>query len=316
MLTLQLGDPLPFSGGSSRYIAAIGNFDGVHLGHSYLLQQVAAAARRQSLLSLAITFWPNPRAVLQPAGWPGYLTTFDERSRLLAALQLDAQMTIPFSESFAGLAPAEFVGQLAGAMPLAELWVGEDFRFGHRRSGDVAVLRELAAAHGIVIRVVERRAGPAAASSSSTIRDQVRAGQVEQAAELLGRPYSLGGTVVAGDRRGRQLGFPTANLAPDDGKLVPGRGIYATVARCGELARPAAVSIGIRPQFGGQVESVEAYLLEFTGDLYGQRLELEFQTKLRDEQRFASVDSLIAQIGRDVARVRDTIRLTGSAGPT
>ncbi|HEV7214080.1 MAG TPA: riboflavin kinase, partial [Chloroflexota bacterium] len=153
------------------------------------------------------------------------------------------------------------------------------------------------------------QAGPAPASSSSTIREHVSAGHLEQAAQLLGRQYSLAGTVVVGDRRGRQLGFPTANQAPDEGKLVPGRGIYAAVARCGDVVRPAAVSIGIRPQFGGEAESVEAYLLDFAGDLYGQRLELAFCAKLRDEQRFASVDLLVAQIGRDVALVRDMIQL-------
>lgn len=309
MLTLHLGDPLPFSGGSPRFIAAIGNFDGVHLGHCYLLQQVVAAARQRSLQSLAITFWPNPRAVLQPAAWPGYLTTLAERSRLLAALTLDAQLTVPFSLAFAGLSPADFVEQLARSVPLAELWVGQDFRFGHRRSGDVALLRELAAAHGIGIRVVSREAGPAAASSSSTIREQVSAGRLEEAARLLGRPYTLAGTVVAGDQRGRQLGFPTANVMPEEGKLVPGRGIYAAVGSCGDLVRPAAVSIGIRPQFGGEGESVEAHLLDFSGDLYGQTLELEFRSKLRDEQRFASVELLVTQIGRDVAQVRDMICL-------
>lgn len=309
MRTLHLGDATPFGGEPSRSIAAIGNFDGVHLGHRYLLQQVVAAARQRSQQSLAITFWPNPRAVLQLAAWPGYLTTFDERTRLLAALGLDAQLTLPFSPAFAGLSPAAFVEQLARSVPLAELWVGQDFRFGHRRSGDVNLLRELAATHGIGIREVSREAGPAAASSSSTIREQVSGGRLEEAARLLGRPYTLAGTVVAGDQRGRQLGFPTANVVPEEGKLVPGRGIYAAVAHCGDLVHPAAVSIGIRPQFGGDAESIEAYLLDFSGDLYGRRLELEFQAKLRDEQRFPSVDLLVEQMERDVAKVRETVRL-------
>ena len=309
MLTLHLGDPLPVVGRSPRAIAAIGNFDGVHAGHRYLLQQIVAVARQRALPSLAITFWPNPRAVLRPAAWPGYLTTFAERTQLLADLGLDAQLTLPFTAAFAALTPAEFVDQLAAAVALDELWVGEDFRFGRQRSGDVDLLRELAAAHGVTICTISRQTGPAANSSSSTIREQVGNGQLEEAAQLLGRPYRLGGIVVPGDRRGRQLGYPTANLAADEGKLLPGRGIYAAVARSNDTVRPAAVSIGIRPQFDGEVELVEAYLLDFSGDLYGLRLELEFVAKLRDEQRFDDVDALVEQIGRDVARVREVVQL-------
>ncbi|HEY8743558.1 MAG TPA: riboflavin kinase, partial [Chloroflexota bacterium] len=240
MLTLHLGDPLPSGFGSSRAIAAIGNFDGVHAGHRYLLQQVVAAAAERGQPSLAITFWPNPRAVLRPAAWPGYLTTFAERTRLLAELDLTAQLTLPFTEAFAAQTPAEFVDQLAGAVALDELWVGEDFRFGRQRSGDITLLHDLAKQHDITICTISRHTGPAGNSSSSTIRDQVRQGQVEVAARLLGRPYRLGGTVVPGDRRGRQLGYPTANLAADAGKLLPGRGIYAAIASCDDITRPAA----------------------------------------------------------------------------
>jgi riboflavin kinase / FMN adenylyltransferase len=315
VLTLHLGDPLPDGAGMRRAIAAIGNFDGVHLGHRYLLEQVVEVARQRSLASLAVTFWPNPRAVLRPAQWPGYLTTFAERTSLLAETGLDMQVTLPFTDAFASLSPGEFVDQLAGALPLAELWVGEDFRFGHRRSGDVALLRQLTAAHGIALRAITRRAAGDGNISSSTVRDQLRAGQVEQAARLLGRPYALGGVVVSGDRRGRQLGYPTANVAPDEGKIVPGRGIYAAIARAAGIARPAALSIGIRPQFAGAIELVEAYLLDFSGDLYGQRLALELLTKIRDEQRFASVEALVAQIGRDVEVVRGIVAVppAGSA---
>lgn len=307
MLTLQLGDPFPGGGQSLRAIAAIGNFDGVHLGHRYLVQQVVSAAKQRSLASLAVTFWPNPRAVLRPAQWPGYLTTFVERSRLLADAGLDIQVTLPFTEAFASLSPHAFVDQLAGALPLAELWVGEDFRFGHRRSGDVALLQQLTVPHGIAICPIPRRRAADGNVSSSTIREQLRAGQVEQAARLLGRRYALGGIVVPGDQRGRQLGYPTANLAPDEGKIVPGRGIYAAIARCDGIARPAAVSIGIRPQFDGAVERVEAYLLDFSGDLYGRRLDLDYLEKLRDEQRFDDVEALVAQMGRDVERVRQVV---------
>ena len=308
MLTLQLGEPLPDMGGSLPAIATIGHFDGVHLGHRLLLQQVVAAARQAGRPSLAITFWPNPRAVLRPEHWQGYLTTEAERTALLAAMGIDVQLSLPFTEAFSKLSPGEFVDQLATAIPVAELWVGEDFRFGHRRSGDVALLRTLAEPHGIQIRPIARHGAPTGAISSSAIREQVRAGQVEQAAQWLGRPYGLGGTVVSGDRRGRQLGFPTANLAPDEGKIIPGRGIYAALACSDDIVRPAAVSIGIRPQFAGSVELVEAFLLDFSGDLYARRLDLEIRAKLRDEARFDTVEALVAQMERDVARVREISR--------
>ena len=303
MLTLRLGEPAP---DGSRYVAAIGNFDGVHLGHQYLLGRVMDSARGRGLLSLAITFWPHPRELLHPAGWPGGLTTLPERRVLLGALGLDALLVLPFTPDLAGRSPEEFVALLAGAVPLAELWVGADFRFGRGRSGDVAELRRLAAARGVDVRAIERLAdaappraetaagtlpdrsgadgsalsfpphdpGPVPAGGDSlgsdAIRARLRAGDVEGAARLLGRPYRLGGLVVPGDRRGRELGYPTANLQPDPGKLVPGRAIYAALARSGDLFRPAAGSIGVRPQFGGDRELVEAYLLDFAGDLYGR----------------------------------------------
>lgn len=304
MLNLRLGEPPPNGGGSGPYVAAIGNFDGVHAGHRYLLQQVIGSARRQGLGSLAVVFWPNPRAVLQPERWPGYLSTEVERHVLLQACGLDALLTLPFDRTFAALTPVEFVQRLAATAQLAELWVGEDFRFGHRRSGDVALLRELGAPHGIRVMTIPRQDLPDGEIGSTRIRDALRAGDAELAARLLSRPYRLGGSVVHGDQRGRTLGFPTANLTPDADKIMPGRGIYAAVARVNDIVRPAAVSIGIRPQFDGAIELVEAYLLDFSGDLYDRRIELDFLTKLRDEQRFESVDALASQMNRDVEQVR------------
>ena len=304
MLTLRLGDAAP---PGSPFAGAIGNFDGVHIGHGYLLRQLLDSAHRQGLGSLAITFWPNPRAVLQPASWDGYLTSFDERERLLAAAGLDAALVLPFTRDFSALTPDAFVQSLADAVPLRELWVGEDFRFGRQRSGDVAALRALAGSHGIAMRTVARQAQGQEVVGSSAIRSLLRAGQVEEAMGLLGRAFALTGVVVAVDRRGRQLGYPTANLAPDEGKVIPARGIYAALAEAGDLVRPAAVSIGIRPQFGGGAELIEAYLLDFDGDLYGQRLTLHFRARLRDEQRFASVDALREQMARDVAAARDLL---------
>jgi riboflavin kinase/FMN adenylyltransferase len=313
VLTLRLGDPVP---AGPRFVGAIGNFDGVHAGHRALLAQLTASARAQGLRTLAVTFWPNPRALLHPAGWLGYLATADERADLLGAVGLDALLELPFTPALASATPEAFVELLTTAVPLAELWVGEDFRFGHRRAGDVATLRALAAPRGVAVHTIARQGPrPGEPVSSSSIRALLREGKVEAAAEALGRPYALGGTVVPGDHRGRTLGYPTANLALDEGKVIPGRGIYAAHAQVGDVARPAAVSVGVRPQFGGGAELVEAYLLDFSGDLYGQRLMLRFLAKLRDEQRFASVDELLAQMARDVARVRDLTRARRPARP-
>jgi len=306
VLSLRLGDAVP---AGNRFVAAIGNFDGVHAGHRYLIRQVTEAAAAQDLASLAITFWPHPRAVLQPERWPGYLTTFAERTELLAGCSLDATFALPFDRAMAQRSPEAFVSLLAVSVPLAELWVGEDFRFGHNRAGDVATLRRLCLEQHIDVQSIPRlhQRDHGEDVSSGRIRALVREGAVDVARRALDRPYRLGGTVVSGDRRGRQLGFPTANLAPDEGKLVPGRGVYAATATVDGLDRPAAVSIGVRPQFDGVTELAEAYILDFAGDLYGARLELDFVARLRNEERFDSVDALVRQMDSDVAAVRAMI---------
>ncbi len=289
---------------AGRYVATIGNFDGVHWGHRALLGQVLASARAQGLKSLAITFWPHPRSVLQPERWQGYLMTLDERLAALNALGFDACLVLPFSTDFAHLSPEQFVQYLQGQVALAEMWVGEDFRFGHRRTGDVQVLRALGEQTHFVVKELSRQSRGSQPVSSALIRDVLRRGDVAHCGQLLDAPYQLTGTIVQGDQRGRTLGFPTANFAVDPGKLLPGRGIYAARISGAGLHHTSAVSIGIRPQFDGTHELVEAFVLDFSGDLYGQRLTLAFVERLRDEQRFDSVEALVTQIQRDVDRAR------------
>lgn len=265
---------------------AIGTFDGVHRGH----RAVIGAARESGLRSTVVTFEPHPRLVL------GYevqlLSTWERRVELIEALGPDELLAVEFTPELSRLAPEEFVREVLRPIGTRLVIAGEDFRFGAGRRGDLRLLRRL----GLEARPVPLVEGV----SSSRIRELVRAGDVGAAARLLARPFELEGTVVAGDQRGGTLGFPTANLALDAHLLVPEYGIYAGAA----LETRAAVSIGVNPHYGGSERRVEAFLLDWEGDLYGRRLRLELWARLRDERAFAGEDELVAQIAEDVDATR------------
>lgn len=265
---------------------AIGTFDGVHRGHRAVIE----AARESGLRSTVVTFDPHPRLVL------GYevqlLSTWERRVELTQALGPDELLVVEFTQELSRLAPEEFVRRVLEPIGAQIVFAGEDFRFGAGRRGDLALLRRL----GLDVQPVPLVEGV----SSSRIRELLRAGEVRGAARLLGRPFELEGTVVAGDQRGGTLGFPTANLALDAHLLVPGYGIYAGAA----LGTRAAVSIGVNPHYGGSERRVEAFLLDWDGDLYGRRLRLELWERLRDERAFAGEDELVAQIADDVQAAR------------
>jgi riboflavin kinase / FMN adenylyltransferase len=265
---------------------AIGTFDGVHRGH----QAVLEAARASGLRSTVLTFEPHPRLVL------GYdvqlLSTLERRLQLLEAAGVDEALVVAFTPELSRLEPGEFVGQVLEPIGTRAIFVGEDFRFGAGRRGDVDLLRRL----GFDVRPVPL----VARASSSRIRALLGEGDVIGAAHLLGRPFELEGTVVAGDQRGGTLGFPTANLAPDLHLVIPAYGIYAGSA----LGHRAAASIGVNPHYGGSERRIEAFILDFEGDLYGRRLRLEIWARLRDERSFASEAELVAQIAEDVEATR------------
>jgi len=265
---------------------AIGTFDGVHRGHRAVIE----AARSSGLRSTIVTFDPHPRLVL------GYevqlLSTFERRVELIEEVGPHELLAVPFTLELSRLQPEEFVARVLEPIGTRVVFAGEDFRFGAGRRGDVALLRNL----GLEVRPVPLVAGV----SSSRIRELARAGEVAAAAKLLGRPFELEGTVVTGDQRGGTLGFPTANLAADEHLLVPAYGIYAGAA----LGTRAAVSIGVNPHYGGSERRIEAFLLDFQGDLYGSRLRLELWQRLREERSFASEAELVAQIDRDVEQAR------------
>ena len=269
---------------------AIGTFDGVHRGHRSVLQ----AAIDSGLEPTVITLDPHPRIVL--GNRVDLISTLERRLQLLADAGVADALVAAFTPEFMRLSPDEFIATYLTSIGAEAVAVGEDFRFGHRRSGSLETL----VAAGLELLPVTEVEGV----SSTAIRDAVRDGDLAHAAAMLGRPFELDGTVVAGDQRGGTLGYPTANIAMDPQLLCPRYGIYAGEA----LAHRAAVSIGTNPHYGGTERRIEPYLLDFDGDLYGKRLVVELWTRLRDEEVFESEEALVAQIARDVDATRAAVR--------
>ena len=282
---------------------AVGTFDGVHLGHRRVIASAVEVARSRGLPAAVVSFDPHPLQVLRPNDPPRLLTTTPVKIDRVRELGVDEMVVIPFTQEFSSLEPEEFCRDvLAGTLRARHVSVGENFRFGHGASGDPDLLCSRAEFETSVVPLLELAGEPV---SSSRIRSLIEKGDVAAARELLGAPFELEGTVVEGDARGRELGMPTANVLPEPVALVPGPGIYAGAAR----GHPAAISVGVRPTFetAGKL-LVEAYLLDFEGDLYGETLRLSFLERLRDEERFESADELVQQMRRDIERVRESAR--------
>ncbi len=285
---------------SSPTVVALGTFDGVHLGHQGILGVAVNRARALGLRAVACTFTPHPLQVLNPGKAPAPITTLDENLTLIAEQGLDAAVVIEFTLEFSRIEAEEFVRSvLHRTLKAREVVVGFNHTFGHRARGNAALLQEWAEKLGFVAHVVRPRVVDQVVVSSSAIREALRSGDVRRALRLLGRPYTVRGPVVKGKGRGRQLGFPTANLKPER-ELVLAPGVYAARASWARGESGAVVNAGIRPTFGEEEYWVEAYLLDFSGDLYSQQLTLAFLERIRAEQRFPSVESLKAQVLRDV----------------
>jgi riboflavin kinase / FMN adenylyltransferase len=283
---------------------ALGVFDGVHLGHRAILGAAVAHARATGAPALACTFEPNPLEVLQPDRAPLPITTLDERLDLIAACGVDGTIVLTFTRELAAVEPEAFVKDvLVDRLAARQVVVGFNHRFGRAARGDAALLRELGARMGFNVDVVAPLTVDGVPVSSTAIRAALGRGDVDAAARMLGRPYTLPGTVVAGAGRGRTLGFPTANVAPGRPVLVA-PGVYACTFEVGGQARRAVVNVGVRPTFGEATLAVEAYLLDFSGDLYGQTVQLTFVSRVREERRFPTVDALRAQIADDVETAR------------
>jgi riboflavin kinase/FMN adenylyltransferase len=286
----------------------IGYFDGVHRGHRYLIGQASAAARQQGLRAVLLTFYPHPNVVLRGAE-PFYLSTQEEKLALLSELDLDLIVIQPFTPGLARTRASQFIDLLVEQVGMANLWIGPDFALGYRREGDVPFLKRMSAERGFDVNVVQRLRLDDSAISSSAVRRALREGDVTLAARCLGRPYCLQGPVAIGAQRGRTLGFPTANVEVPAERAVPANGVYAAWARLSDEGHRAVVNIGTRPTFDNGPRIVEAYLLDFSRDIYGQRLAIDFVKRLRPEQRFNGIEALVAQIKRDVEQARQLLHV-------
>jgi riboflavin kinase/FMN adenylyltransferase len=282
----------------------IGVFDGVHLGHQHLLGATVARARALGWQSAALTFDPHPDTVVHPERRRLYLTSLDERVELIAALGVDLLVVLQFTRATMEQTAQEFMYHVSQAVALRELWVGWDFALGRKREGNVQTLREIGELYGYTVHPVDPLLIGGAPVSSSRIRAALAAGDVVGAALLLGRPYRLRAPVVEGDRRGRTIGFPTANLAVSEDRVLPADGVYVCRAVVGGQRYGAVTNVGVRPTFAGVQRRVEAYLLDFTGDIYGETINLSFLDRLRGEQKFDGVAALVAQIERDTVAAR------------
>lgn len=292
--------------GSRKVCLAIGVFDGVHLGHQQIIRQTVADAHQHDAVALVVTFDRHPNAIVAPGRVPPQIFSRSQKIRAIGSLGVDALLEIPFDRSFSEKPGEVFVRELARDLGrIFSICVGANFVFGHKRSGNVELLKKLGAELGFLVHGHGAVALDGELVSSTRIREMIRTGNLDAASQMLGRPYAICGKVMEGDKIGRQLGFPTANL-DITGLILPPNGVYASVVSVNGSQLKAALNIGSRPTVASGMSElrVEAHLLDFHGDLYGSELELEIGSKLRDEKKFASVEQLKEQIARDVAEVR------------
>ena len=304
-----------------KSVVTVGNFDGVHLGHRHVLSTAhEIAASLGNLPVVAITFDPHPMVVVRPEHAPTMLTTIDERARLLGAAGADVLLVLPFDNEMAQWSPEEFVRRiLVDTLHTEVVVVGENFRFGHRASGTVHILRELGETFGFRCEAIGLD-GSGQPWSSTLVRERLADGDVVAAAAALGRAYTVEGTVVRGERRGQQLGYPTANVPTDGLTAVPADGVYAGwLQRLDEPAAPrlpAAISIGSNPTFDGTRRVVESYVLDRSDlELYDTTVRIGFVARLREMKRFDSIDELLAAMRKDVDRVREIMPTLDAEGP-
>lgn len=295
-----------------RCAVTIGVFDGVHRGHQHLVRLLLDHARREGLAAVAITFNPHPRTVLRPGTAITYLTSLEERVELLQGFGVDAVGILPFTSELAQLPPEEFLRMLSEELDMRLLLVGPDFALGRNRAGTISVMRDAGEKLGFRLEVAPLLAEDDEKVGSTVVRQALSEGNLERVARLLGRPYSLRGPIIPGDRRGHKLGFPTANIAVGLDRALPAYGIYVTGAYLRESTYQSCTSIGVRPTF--EVEprpTVEAYIIDFDHEVYGEELRLDILHRLRREIKFEHVDELVAQMHRDIKDTRDWFNANG-----
>jgi riboflavin kinase / FMN adenylyltransferase len=295
--------------GWGRCVVTIGVFDGVHRGHQALIARALVRARQLGLPLALVTFDPHPSEVVRPGTHPPVLTPVGRKAELVEELGVDAFCVLPFTTEFSRLPPDEFVHVvLVERLHAAVVVVGENFRFGHKAAGDLALLRTLGSRFGFSTEGVGMLRDDDVTLSSTFVRSSIDAGEVGQAAKALGRPHRVDGIVVRGEGRGRQLGYPTANVHTERHVAIPADGIYAGWAVLHRKRLPAAISVGTNPTFEGKRRTVEAYILDFDEDIYGVELGVEFVERLRGMVKFDSVAELVEQMGRDVEQARELLR--------
>ena len=303
--------------GWGHCVVTIGVFDGIHRGHQAIIGEAVAQASERGVPSVLITFVPHPSEVVRPGSHPPVLTTIVRRAELVEELGVDVFCPLPFTLEFSRMAPDEFIHEaLVDRLHASAVVVGDNFRFGHKAAGDVSLLTRLGHTFGFTTDGVSLLAEDDTVLSATYVRSCVTAGDMRTATRVLGRPHRVDGVVERGDQRGRALGFPTANLRTDQWTAVPADGVYAgRVVRLDEWGRTlpggelgtAAISVGTNPTFEVRQRRVEAYVLDFDGDLYGTSLGIEFVERLRGMERFDDVDALIAQMQADVAQARELL---------
>lgn len=310
----------PIPGGWGRCVLTIGVFDGVHRGHQELIGRAVALAHQRRVPSVLMTFDPHPAEVVRPGNHPAQLTTLRRRAELVEELGVDVFCVLPFTPELSRMPADEFVHEiLVDRLHVAAVVVGENFTFGHKAAGDVELLRQLGRRFGFVAEGFGLVTANSLTYSSTYIRACIDAGDVVGAADALGRPHRLEGIVVRGDQRGRQLGYPTANLSIPRYAAVPADGVYVCrFVEHGEPAQaalPAAVSVGSNPTFSGRERTVEAYVLDQDADYYGENVGLDFVARLRDMERFDTVDALREQIAVDVEDTRRVLAADATGSP-
>lgn len=297
-----------------RPVMTIGNFDGVHLGHQDLLRRVMEDARSRGGCAAVLTFEPHPLKILAPSFAPRLILARKDKLALLRRVGIDFVVIQRFTPSFCALSPHDFVSRYLAGLGIERLWVGEDFRFGKDRAGTVKELMTWGPAAGMEIKVIQAVSDSDNAVSSSRIRALLEEGRVDVARRQLGRCHFIEGSVVTGHQRGRELGFPTANVRSRT-EVVPANGIYATVVEVGGRQMHSVTSIGVNPTFGSGPRTIETHILDFEEDLYGRRLQVFFVERLREERNFPSVEGLVRQIEEDIVHARGVLSRNGPEGP-
>lgn len=300
-------DSWPYPKG--QVVASLGNYDGVHVGHQAILKRVMAASCELSIPSVAVTFDPVPRKVLAPQSAPPLIQTLEQRLHKLGSLNLDHTIIVTFNHQFAKNSPEDFVRNLlVNTLGIRCFVVGEHFSFGHQKRGNIELLRAMGRHYDFSVDAIpEVRAGERRISST-LVRECILSGEMEATNTYLGSPFSLAGTVVEGEKLGARLGIPTANLNPEN-EIQPANGVYVTRMIVESQLYGSVTNVGIRPTVGGRKWTVESHLLQFSGDLYGKKIELQFLKRIREEIRFASVDDLKSQIHKDIESARQYLSL-------